>query len=225
MRAGRRLQRYLEMGTQDYPGQNLIRREFRASLLKALHFIHHDAIEGDYLEFGVYRGWSLKMARTLSRKCGLRRMRFFGFDSFRGLPDVADRTCPCFRGGAMAATRSAVEKLFTPRELGSRVQLVEGFFGTTLTPETRARLGLTRAAIINVDCDVYESARVVFPFLAPLLQPGTLLFLDDWFCYRGDANRGIQRAFGEWTSTQPNFRFTDYLRYGCHGKVMLCVGV
>src|ERR1051325_10146445 len=44
-------------------------------------------IEGDYLEFGCYRGASLIMSYMLARKYRLSKMRFFAFDSFAGLPE------------------------------------------------------------------------------------------------------------------------------------------
>ena len=43
---------------------------------------------GDYYEFGLFKGYSFWNMQYQAQRRGLRRMRFFGFDSFRGLPEV-----------------------------------------------------------------------------------------------------------------------------------------
>src|SRR5262245_42220344 len=40
----------------------------------------------DYLEFGIFRGFNLWYAQAYARNVGIRSMRFFGFDSFFGIP-------------------------------------------------------------------------------------------------------------------------------------------
>ncbi|MDO9084168.1 MAG: hypothetical protein Q7U56_12905, partial [Humidesulfovibrio sp.] len=56
----------------------------------------------------------------------------------------------------------------------------------------------TRAAMVNVDCDIYESAVPVFEFIEPFLQVGTIVYLDDMFAaYRGAPNKGVHKAFLE----------------------------
>jgi hypothetical protein len=42
----------------------------------------------DYLEFGVYQGFTLWYAQALIKDLGIRDMRCFGFDSFAGLPRI-----------------------------------------------------------------------------------------------------------------------------------------
>jgi len=44
------------------------------------------AEKSDYLEFGIFRGFVLWYAQALARDFGIKDMRFFGFDSFFGLP-------------------------------------------------------------------------------------------------------------------------------------------
>src|SRR5688572_1942537 len=42
--------------------------------------------QGDYYEFGVFKGHTFLHAQLAARELGLDGMRFFGFDSFQGLP-------------------------------------------------------------------------------------------------------------------------------------------
>ena len=35
-----------------------------------------------------------------------------------------------------------------------------------------------------VDCDLYQSTVPVLAFLADLLQDGTVVLFDDWYCFR-----------------------------------------
>ena len=65
------------------------------ALDQAMSYAHASEIEGDYLEFGVWRGRAFSAACYLARKRGL-PMKFYAFDSFCGFPtndeqDVAGR--------------------------------------------------------------------------------------------------------------------------------------
>jgi O-methyltransferase len=44
--------------------------------------------EGDYYEFGVFKGYAFWYAQHIAGQLGLHHMRFFGFDSFTGLPET-----------------------------------------------------------------------------------------------------------------------------------------
>ncbi|HEY6555020.1 MAG TPA: hypothetical protein VI669_16815, partial [Vicinamibacteria bacterium] len=47
-----------------------------------------DGRVGDYYEFGVFRGYTFLCAQQACDRLGLSEMRFWGFDSFQGLPRV-----------------------------------------------------------------------------------------------------------------------------------------
>src|SRR5262245_38206679 len=64
----------------------------------------------DYLEFGVFRGFTLWYAQALARARGIQDMRFFGFDSFQGLPSVEDDNSRReFQAGSYRSPRAEVE--------------------------------------------------------------------------------------------------------------------
>src|SRR5262245_7856951 len=54
-------------------------------LRHAMEYAQTSQLEGDYLEFGVWRGRAFAAACYFAKKCGL-NMNFYAFDSFRGIP-------------------------------------------------------------------------------------------------------------------------------------------
>jgi O-methyltransferase len=44
--------------------------------------------DGDYYELGLFRGYTFWYAQQVCRELGMTATHFYGFDSFRGLPDV-----------------------------------------------------------------------------------------------------------------------------------------
>jgi hypothetical protein len=186
----------------------------------ALSFVAHSKVEGDYLEFGVWKGGSLSAACHLSRRFKqLASMRFFGFDSFEGLPDIAEADAATgeFAKGDYATSKEVVEQALVKSGVDmNRVTLVKGWYDESLTPAKRSELALTKAAVVYIDCDLYESTVPVLEFITPLLSDGTIIIFDDWFCFRGHPDRGEQRAFREWT-TEHKIRTSPYKQFGWTG--------
>jgi hypothetical protein len=130
-----------------------------------------------YLEFGVYRGRTL---RYWASRLASPEARLVGFDSFEGLPED-------WSPDAREGTFSVGE----PPELADpRVSFVVGWFDDTLpgwSPPAHDQL------VVNVDCDLYSSTTVVLDWLTPHLGAGDLVYFDDMI------NRDHQwRAFSEW---------------------------
>ena len=207
----RLLQRIFRRGT--YSNENLA---------FAADFVTGRDIEGDYLEFGVYRGDSFRYAYRLltdnrealgayARQHGLEvpktlqsSIRFFAFDSFAGLPALtggdATRKAPShWREGQFAASKDTF--LANLRSGGvdlGAVTLVEGWYNQTLVSETKRSLSLKQGAIFHIDCDLYESTILVLEFITDLWVDGSIVIFDDWFGFRGNPRYGEQRAFREW---------------------------
>jgi hypothetical protein len=177
----------------------------------------------DYLEFGVYRGFTLWYAQALIKDLGISDMRCFGFDSFAGLPrptgiDVSSNE-PAFHEGAFLVSRATVEADLTRMGADwSRTALVEGFYEDTLVPRTRAEYGLRRCSVCVVDCDLYESARHVLGFVEPLLADCSIVLFDDWNVYQRDPDKGERRAFTELLKRRPEIRAEPLMEFGGHGQ-------
>lgn len=197
--------------------------------LAAFHLLSRIELEGDYLEFGVFRGDTFRNAIRAAQQ-GFRateegrfRGRFFAFDSFEGLPEVASMGdgVNLYARGEFSASREDFENNLGRLLHEFPVEIVPGWFGETLTAQTAERLGLRKAAFVNVDCDLYESAVPVLEFVTPLLQTGTILYFDDWFSYRGSMDHGEPRAAREWLERHPDIRLVDYRNVSVTGKMFI----
>lgn len=180
--------------------------------------------EGDYYEFGLYRGYSFWYAQQAADRCGLKSMRFFGFDSFQGLPvvDSIDRDHGIFFSGDYACTRRSVEALLTDHGFDwTRARLVEGFFDQSLQPELALLLGMKPAAVVLIDCDLYQSTVPVLAFMADQLQNGTIVLFDDWSCFKESADAGEPRAFREFLQAHPEWHAEEWMEFPVYGKAFV----
>jgi hypothetical protein len=172
----------------------------------------------DYCEFGVFKGYSFWKAQQEANKHGL-ACRFFGFDSFAGLPDVVgpDQTDHGeFRKGQYSCSHDeVVENL---RKAGGidwqRTFLIPGYFERSLTPQAIERLEIRRVGVAMIDCDLYSSTVEVLRFLDPLIAEKTVLIMDDWNCFAADESRGQRRAMREFLSARPYLRLEPLVSYG-----------
>lgn len=136
----------------------------------------------DYLEFGVYEGASLREWCRLNQNAA---SRFYGFDSFEGLPED-------WHAGKPKGAFNTNGKL--PDISDPRVIFVAGWFQKSL----RRFLSSYRPQnqlVIHIDCDLYSSSLYCLTTLDPIITPGTLIVLDDFF----DALH-VYRALTDYTS-------------------------
>ena len=122
----------------------------------------------DYLEFGVFEGASIRQWSALNQNAGC---RFFGFDSFEGLPED-------WHSGKRKGVFSTGGKV--PEISDPRVSFVAGWFQQSL----RGFLASYRPQsqlVIHVDCDLYSSTLYCLTTLDPVISSGTLIVFDDFF--------------------------------------------
>jgi O-methyltransferase len=173
---------------------------------------------GDYLEFGVYQGNTLiTMHQALERTPQASGMRLFGFDSFQGLPPEAAEE------GVWSPGQYRCEREFTEARLAEagvkmeRVKLVEGFYADSLTPTLAGELGIRRAGIVMVDCDLYSSSREALEFCRPLFGERTVILFDDWHSTGEEA--GEKKAFSELLKAEPGFEAEEVPAFHSNGAV------
>jgi hypothetical protein len=135
-------------------------------------YIDREIIGGgpvDYLEFGVYRGDAIRFWSGLNRHPD---SRFFGFDTFEGLPEE-------WRFFTEVIPAGTWETGGKPPELGdARVTFIKGVFQDTLpgflSGYTPHRL------VINCDADLYTSTLYLLVTLNHLLVGGTTVIFDEF---------------------------------------------
>jgi len=198
---GRELARW---GKQDEIRYNQGNRQAEKYLFfrRVFDFLHENEIRGDYHEYGCHRCRTFRMALTEARRHNLDQMKFWAFDSFEGLPTPTTETSVSkWTQGALTTSEGAFRDLVRQHGIYvDKVHTVKGYYSDSLTTDLRQRLleQEQKIALVTVDCDLYESAVPVFSFIEPLLQDGSVIYMDDLFVgNKGNPNRGVARAFLE----------------------------
>lgn len=120
-----------------------------------------------YLEFGVYRGESL---RWWSQALTHPESRLHGFDSFEGLPEAWDDAGGKYARGWFS-TGGEVPQIDDPR-----VRFFKGWFEQTLPGYT---LPEHDVLVITLDADLYSSTIYVLDQLKEHIRAGTYIYFDD----------------------------------------------
>lgn len=120
----------------------------------------------DYLEFGVAGGNSLKWWLQHNTHP---QSRFFGFDTFEGLPEKWGH----FEKGSMA---HAMESL---NITDPRASLYKGLFQESLPPFLEQYDGRNRR-LIHLDADLFSSTIFTLSQLYRFLKPGDILLFDEF---------------------------------------------
>lgn len=176
---------------------------------------------GDYYEFGVFRGGTLAEAEEVCRELGITTTRFWGFDSFKGLPPIEgiDETDNLFFEGQFAASKEAVVKNLSRAGVDwERTTLIEGFFSESLTEETKRSYPFRRVSVALIDCDLYSSTAEVLAWLAAYLDDGSVLLFDDWETFGDRHDVGQKKAFADFLAAHPDIEADHLLTFVPHGR-------
>lgn len=218
---GRELARWSKQDEIRY-NQGNRQREKYLYFRRTFDFLHENEIRGDYYEFGCHRCRTFRMALTEARRHNLDGMKFWAFDSFEGLPAPTTETSVSkWTSGALTTSESAFMGLVHEHGIyADKVTTVKGFYSDSLTDQLRERhvKKEQKIALVTVDCDLYESAVPVFNFIEPLLQDGSVIYMDDLFVgNKGNPNLGVARAFLEFQQ-RSKWRFGRHLDISWWGR-------
>jgi len=187
----------------------------------AYDFISSNRVSGDYFEFGCHRCRTFRMAMLEAKRHFLDEMRFYAFDSFEGLPEgYTDHEVKEWIPGALKTDDEIFKRLILQSGFClDKVTLCKGYYENSLSDKKVIEIfDNTKASMINIDCDYYESAVPIFSIIDKILQEGTILYIDDYFAgYKGNPTKGVSRAMIDWLDTTV-WKLESYLNVGWSGK-------
>ncbi len=185
----------------------------------AFGYCANNKIKGDYAEFGVFKGHTTIEAWKASQRHGLGDTKFWLFDSFEGLPAISgDDTDGPFETAEFSFSRKDFERKLKSNNVDfKRIRIMPGFFDNSL-PEVK---DAGRFSVVWIDCDLYESTVPVLNWLTGKLVEGAVICFDDWFTFSGRADKGEQKAVGEWLAANPATSLMPYRDFHWAGKSFL----
>ncbi|BAI75710.1 hypothetical protein AZL_c04170 (plasmid) [Azospirillum sp. B510] len=160
------------------------------------HALACATMPGLVLEFGVRRGTSLNHIAEVAGQ------EVHGFDSFEGLPE-----------GWVNSPRGVLTTGSQLPPVRDNARLHVGWFEDSLPPFLATHPEPVR--FVNVDSDIYASARTVLTALADRIRPGTVIVFDEYIgnlSWRDDEYRAFQEFSVENTVRYEYFAASPYTK-------------
>jgi hypothetical protein len=183
-----------------------------AALIKAVRYVVHAGIPGDFVECGVWRGGSMMAVALTLLNLQVRDRHLYLYDTFEGMPpptaadvDIMGKTAADQLVHEIVQARSPFEEVKAaigrtgyPQQL---IHMVKGKVEETLPATIPDRI-----ALLRLDTDWYESTRHELIHLYPRLAMHGPLIIDDYGHWQG-----ARRAVDEYFATRPILlHYIDY---------------
>jgi len=181
------------------------------------NYVARTGLTGHYVEFGTF--WGRSFFPAYFRLRHWLNGNFFAFDSFAGLSrplsDETTFTAGDFKERAYCCNVQSFKAIGAyvgmPED---RLVVVPGYYRDTLAGHSGEEYGLTPQSIsvCVIDCDLKEPTGQVLDFIYPLLEPGALLYFDDWRLCRASTVVGERAAAIEWLRRHPEIELVEFDR-------------
>jgi len=126
----------------------------------------------DYLEFGVYRGQSIRWyLLKLAPESNL-----YGFDSFEGLPEE----WISYGEKGRFNCDGHIPDIAAPN-----LRFIKGWFEESLTPFLASTI-LNPRLVIHIDADLYSSTIYILRIMKDYLAPGTIVIFDEYWVVKDE---------------------------------------
>ena len=174
-------------------------------LLRAAQYIEQNAIDGDIVECGVWRGGNMMMLKSYFGPACARR--FFLYDTYLGMseptgadvhfhgPVALDEYNAKKQDGrsdwAYASLDQVKRNFASFGLLDPDVVFVQGMVETTLRQDEVPQ----QIALLRLDTDWYQSTKVELEVLYPRLVKGGVLIVDDYGDWLG-SKKAVDEYFG-----------------------------
>jgi len=214
-------------------------------LFKAWGHVFTSHVQGDYVEFGVYQGdsliksykeytkfkkwlkgqmtsnerWRREVAANYIDKDG--KTKFHALDTFKGMPENNEGVFT-FKEGTFLSDIEKVKKLCRKEGLiDEDIIFYKGLFDDTAAQLSKNLKG-GKISILNVDCDLYISAKSALKISMPYLDIGSIILFDDYNAYAASNTEGERKAFKEF-QLESEFIWEPWQAYHFSGQAFLCV--
>ncbi|PLX66950.1 MAG: hypothetical protein C0603_09780 [Denitrovibrio sp.] len=117
--------------------------------------------DGLYMEFGVYKGATLRIIASNTSS------RVYGFDSFFGMPEEWNE----WEQGALNLNGAVPDA-------PENATIVKGLFQDSLP--TFLQQNNRNVSFIHIDCDLYSSTKFILDTLVDNIVPGTVIVFDEY---------------------------------------------
>ena len=175
----------------------------------------HDyrSISGDFVECGVWRGG---MSAAISEVLGADR-KIHLFDSFEGLPSAKEIdgkealtwqqnvTSEGYYDNCTADQSYAIRAMTLASNQNHKIY--KGWFQNTLS-----EIDTKSIAILRLDGDWYDSIKICLDKLFPLVEPGGLVIIDDYYTWDG-CSKAVHDYLSEMRSSSRIFQRNNGIAY------------
>jgi len=150
-----------------------------------------EAVQGDVIELGTYKGGSTVMIARFFKRVGSKR-HIYTCDTFTGHP-YNDRFSTIKQRGKKFSDVSVpyVRDKFRRFGVADKITIIKGLFEDTL----HKKLGEKRFSLAFIDCDLYDSTKYALNFLYPRIADKAMIVLHDY----GSQGWGLTKAVDEYS--------------------------
>ncbi|MAJ81806.1 MAG: hypothetical protein CMF41_02710 [Legionellales bacterium] len=214
------------------------------ALIRSWGHIFSNHLSGDYVEFGVYQGSSVKLSMDAYKEFSLwlkdqhhskekwridvakssplnRLPTFHCLDTFSGMPENNEQNY-IFKKGTFHGELEQVKKyLAKHNSQGINIEYYKGLFKDT-GQALKDKLGDRKIAIANIDCDLLSSTKDSLDAIHGHLQVGSILLFDDYNSFNANRQKGQRKAFDNFQKTS-SFVFEPLFSYFFTGMAFVAV--
>lgn len=182
-----------------------------------VNYVARSGLRGHYLEFGTF--WGRSFFPAFYRHRHWLQGRFYAFDSFAGLSTPASEetefTAGDFRKGTYHCNLRSFNALSRFVDMPpERLVIIPGFYDQVIANKDPSAYGITpeSVSVCSIDCDLFEPTRLALDFVLPALEPGALLYFDDWRLCRASPKTGERAAALDWLERNPSIELIELHR-------------
>jgi hypothetical protein len=148
-------------------------------------------LPGEIIECGVFKGNSLIRLATFRDALETPYSRkIIGFDIFGKFPSTEYAPDKKYldkfieSAGEESISKDDLENVFKNKNI-ENFELIKGDILKTV-PDYKAKNPHTKIALLHIDTDVYEPAKVILDYFYDLLVPGGIIMFDDYGTFPGE---------------------------------------